>query len=51
MREVKEAVRALKNEKGGSLDEVAGEMIQNGANWVTNRSWSLCDRAFESRAA
>ena len=38
----------LKNGKVAFKDEVTGEMIKGGGNWVVDWIWRLCNMAFES---
>ena len=41
-------VSKLKNGKAIGKDEVTGEMIKGGGNWVVNCIWRVCNMLFES---
>src|SRR5678815_5149968 len=43
---VMDKVRKLKNGKSAGIDEIAGEMIKNGAEMVIDWIWKLCNKAF-----
>ena len=46
--EVEVKVGKLKNGNAAGKDEVKGEMIKGGGNWVVDWIWRLCNMAFES---
>lgn len=49
MKEIKNTVRALKNEKTTGLGKATGEMIKKEDHWVCNWLCRSCNVAFESR--
>ena len=41
-------MKKLKNGKVAGKDEVRGEMIKGGDEWVVDWKWKLCNMAYES---
>ena len=46
--EVEMRVGKLKNGEAAGGDEITGEIIKSGSDWVVDWIWRLCNMAFES---